>query len=839
MRLTLQNFRCYKSAVINLPTNSVVLISGESGCGKTTIFKAINFALFGKEQKVATHGQKKVKVQLEFENLFIERSKNPNHLILKIDGQKYIDDAAQGIINEKFGQDFLLTSYIAQKSIEGFFSLSDAEKTSFLHRISIQNFDIESLKSNVKNIVKERKNKLLQVSAEALSYSKLLKEEGLTEEPIEPKLKLKFPSKDKSLEDQLSEEKEAKKANEKKLLEMKQTLQALNKQNEMYHKSLSNTTKIQVELDSKKVIKKELEEIIEREKEIVNLISAKQKEIDEIEDILENITKAKKLSELQTNYNSLVENFSDSKLRREEEIKKQLSQIKEVDINQLQSKIKNIERRDEFFSKIEDFLQEGEDLPESISEAVKFLENCKEDLNSQLTDINIGEIKSILENKNSEISIKKEKLNFLRSQLSGTKLSCPECKSHLILDSQILIKYDEDKLKSEVTSEEKNMVTLEKTIQKLNKKYESSQSEVSEIKDDLNFLEKCLNQSQTIVDEDDDLDDLKNKINEAQQQQGRKKLLLTSLKAVEEEKFPQSVQQIEKQIKILKNELQDFQLKDNLENEINQKNKKCNERLVQLKMDKTQIDQAKQNLKVINKEIINLEYELEEFSDSKNCQAEIEEINEQIKIREEKFSKFLEREKQIMEFNANFSEWTRNSKIWKKCMEARESEKLWTRAFGAAEQLSLDIQKAEHEALESILSSLNKEIEEFMSEFFEDGLSMIITPDKTLASGDKKANIGIKIKRNGEDIPMDTLSGGEYDRCALSFFLAINTVLSNNNLILLDESLTSLHSNAVEEIVDIIRNKMKNKTVFVTLHQVVSGMFDHEIDVSKLVCERA
>ena len=52
MKIKLVNFRCFSNLELELPNNGTILLWGTSGIGKTTIFKAISFVLYGKEQKI-------------------------------------------------------------------------------------------------------------------------------------------------------------------------------------------------------------------------------------------------------------------------------------------------------------------------------------------------------------------------------------------------------------------------------------------------------------------------------------------------------------------------------------------------------------------------------------------------------------------------------------------------------------------------------------------------------------------------------------------------------------------------------------------------------------------
>ena len=68
MFLELINFRCFGKLQLQIPDSGVILLHGGSGIGKTTVFKAINFVLFGKEQKIVKYNEKKCSVKLKYKN---------------------------------------------------------------------------------------------------------------------------------------------------------------------------------------------------------------------------------------------------------------------------------------------------------------------------------------------------------------------------------------------------------------------------------------------------------------------------------------------------------------------------------------------------------------------------------------------------------------------------------------------------------------------------------------------------------------------------------------------------------------------------------------------------
>ena len=66
MKLTLINFLCYENATFDFGENGLILISGLSGAGKSSLLKAIIFALFGDGNKLQTFGKISCQVILEF-----------------------------------------------------------------------------------------------------------------------------------------------------------------------------------------------------------------------------------------------------------------------------------------------------------------------------------------------------------------------------------------------------------------------------------------------------------------------------------------------------------------------------------------------------------------------------------------------------------------------------------------------------------------------------------------------------------------------------------------------------------------------------------------------------
>ena len=82
MRLKLKNFRCYLDHEFDFGKAGMLLLSGPSGIGKSSVLNAINFALYGKGTKVVSFGKTACRVEFEFMNLNVVRTKRPNRVVV-------------------------------------------------------------------------------------------------------------------------------------------------------------------------------------------------------------------------------------------------------------------------------------------------------------------------------------------------------------------------------------------------------------------------------------------------------------------------------------------------------------------------------------------------------------------------------------------------------------------------------------------------------------------------------------------------------------------------------------------------------------------------------------
>lgn len=163
--LHLENFRCWKKKTFTFDKNGIILLSGISGKGKSTILNAIVYVITGNMKNITPIGKEKdhLKVELTIDNIIISRCKNPTRFSVKrIDIEKvYEEDEAQSIIDQHFGSDFKHCSYIDQDNTFSFVYLSPEGKMAFLRTLLLSNECVNEHRDSIKNIFDKTKTEIL------------------------------------------------------------------------------------------------------------------------------------------------------------------------------------------------------------------------------------------------------------------------------------------------------------------------------------------------------------------------------------------------------------------------------------------------------------------------------------------------------------------------------------------------------------------------------------------------------------------------------------------------------------------------------------------------------
>jgi len=830
MRLYLQNFRCYKEASFEFPEKGTILLEGPSGIGKSTIFKAINFVLYGKELKVIKHGEKKCKVILEYDNIKVTRTKCPNHLILEINDTKYEDDSAQCKINEIWGEYFLYTSYMNQKGIDTFLTMNSSDKAAFLQKLSVKNFDVESLRKKIKDKIRERKELLIKNRSEKEVYYNMIKHKDLNEPIFKYE---KYKNKKEQYVKKIKELLEKKKEEINKLKNIKEKYEREYIEGINFNSSIDSMLKDMEILESKRnSIVEELEKI----GSIEDVDTIKEK-LEKINKEIHYINKVNKLNELKNEYEILYKDAVYKKETKLLELKEEIEKIDKEDINieEIRKKIDIIKRslniKENINNLVDDF-EEGFSKERCIEFINEYVDGEEEEI-EEITN-KWKKYKDMLDNMVNDVKLCEIDLNNIENVLKKNIMKCPECKTHLVILNNNINKVDvnvdqlnekKGKIKEDLLIKNKSIKEVKEKISKLDKNKESSMDTLYKLK---NIIKDLQNVDKVNFNKND-INVLEKKITEYIQNENRLKVLEKEYNKVlkTEIQIPtlKKIQELEKElngydvvnirdIKILESERINYSVKleENKSKILKEKKLKEEYNEVKKKIDKySGKNLEKKDLLEITNEVNNIKERMISVEDDIGMlNRKIEYFNEwEIKDREYKEYKYIK----------------------EKYDKIVEDERLILKGLQKSEELLKHVNDAETLSLNNVIESINDSLEGIVDAFFDKSIGVQLKGYKEVKDN-KKIGIEIVINKEGEELTIDSLSGGEYDRVVLALFLSFNKV-SKGNMILLDECLSSIHGELVEDIVEYIKENFSEKLILFTLHQANTGIFDDIVDICK------
>lgn len=826
MKITLTNFKCHKKKEIKIDKNSLILLDGKSGNGKSSIFEAIYFCLYGNGKRLINHNMKKMEVNIKFLDLQLQiiRSKGPNRLIVINKNGEFEDDIAQEIINETFGDQFLITSYITQDNDSSFLKLSSSEKMEFLEK---QVFYSETNIDELKKLTKEEiKNKKLEVQKFTNSIELIQNELSELKEPEY----MSFPLNGK-LDEQ---ETKIKLFNDKvKLLEynIDNTNKELNKLNKKYDEVLLNEKEFkQYESDKQKYltdinnIEKKLNNIKDSEILKNNNISIEKinEEISKLNITLEQlktkqiyINKKTKYQDDLLYYKELYNKEIEDQRLKKEQYQKEYDELKNIlnnkNINEIKKSKLDLENEKKLLNNEKDKITL---YNQYINKLNKFNFRDKSDIKN----INI-----ILKEKHDRILLLKDNIQSINSRLSF--VSCPHCSKSLILYKDSIKKAEGTTVSKE---EKENLIKFKDEIKKL-------ESEINEIEP---LIQKI---SQLDINNNNNIDDINNKL----------KIIIDEIN-----KFENNISEIntntyklsvlEKQINNkelsktlidMKNKLKEDKnlidkLKDDMKEEINDNIDDIRNKIDSLyKLNneyKTLIDQYnffKNKLESINKNINNISNII---SNKNNLENEINILRnkqDSLKFEQKDMDKLKRKLKKYEEYKKerdNFEKWQN------KLEEAKNNEEEKSKELALINKYWNKILECESMAILSIIETINHNINIYLEKFFEENSINVSLSSFKETKKSIKHCINVNIFYKGETCDLNSLSGGERSRINLAFVLALNS-LTNGKIILLDECIASLDSQLCDDILEIL--KEQNKLILVIAHQVNTGLFDQVIEI--------
>jgi DNA repair exonuclease SbcCD ATPase subunit len=822
MKIYLKNFRVYEDKTFEFDEKGFFLISAPSGYGKSTILLGINYALYGVGKNIVKRQKPGCEVHFYFEDMKIIRTSKPKRLIVN---DIYEDDVAQNVINEKFGDCFNVTGYIAQNALNSFIIMSPIEKLQFLEMFAFKDINLIKIKNDLKILEKQKYDCYNKVKSELNIITNIL-ETSL----VEPK-KVSFPFK-KSQEGQIDE--------------------IYNNATSRIDKYLETLKNLETVIQ-KNILKKNDLKILETN------LSNKDDNIDNLIDQLNNLSIDNEDNEnLEQNYNDLLNYRKKLKIQREkkkleEQLLSQKNQMNEMkkkeddEINQEKIKIKNelwVEYdKDDVEENIKDLKNSLNDMKQ-LNFLKKKLKNLEDDIENKIT---ITELNEQIHSVEEEIEKIKRKLDIIEKLKES--YTCPSCHTLLNLNENnqlILLKNDivDNKLQKENESE------LKKQLLNLNQEKKNLLIEISEKTQKQKQISSLTNQIKEIEDSYEEI------LSEAEIQEAlndMNKYFLTQIGLEEKLKklnskknnyssslkyFDDQIQELEERLEEYLNEeteLSECENFDEFYKNEDDLNKKISEYERILEKYKHQKENKKKLLLEKKRQEDQRKSFMRDFIEKYDDIEDIDVVEKRIQEKQEEKTEFetkLNKMKKTKEDIENYKNYLLEKKKYDDILEKKNNlekqEKIENDEYLSVLKFKEKILETESIALINIINTINVHAQFFLEKFFpENSLIVTLTTFKEVKKN-SKPQINLDVIYDGEEADIASLSGGELARVILAFTLSLNEIFQTP-LLLLDESTSSLEQETTTIVFDTIKEHFENKIVLCVAHQVTEGVFDEVV----------
>lgn len=821
MKLKVKNFRCYPEAEFDFGKNGLLLLSGPSGTGKTSILSAINFALYGTGTKLVTVGKSSCQVQLTFGHLTIVRTKRPNRVTLTNTetGDEYIDAAAQAVIDEKFGNAFDVIAYLQQNTAKSFIMMSPLEKLSFLEKFAFQDIDLGKLKGKCQVTIKKRNEELIATTSKLEMASKIFSDMKKPEK-VEYPLK-KSKNKQKSIKNEHTRLKNAKTLLKRTQKQIKELSTKINATKVFKAKTQGHQTTIA-----------SLTEKIEQldvEKETTHYQG--DNNLENLEEKLTSILGYKELLLLEAKYDEDTQRLADMKEQEQEEMQ-----------NKVEKWSQNLWK--------EYTTQEVKTMISDYKQSLKDIDTLTR-LKSSLEKYTV--VESVISDHETELEEKKELLTEKKALLSRLELqqelyNCPSCEAVLRL-------YNNDLYLAEdlVEDSEKDIDQLKEEIQKLTKKInrleyiipeeKSKQKRYTEIQEEISSIEDQYEEPLPPRNEvESDMEYIRNYRRTQQELEERIKTLQLNISMGS---FSSSYNTFKQGLAKQKDKVK--QLRKNVDPNINIDSideQTLRENIQIQRENKRRLNDLEKRLKILKREKLDHSSQLSELETEYNAiygdSVGIDELEEDLIQKERNLTEYEKMHKkhslniERLDLYTAYTEELSKYREWEeKVNDLEQEEKKMREKYAAATKLKEKILEAESIAILSVIDSINSHAQNYLDMFFPiDPIAVRLLPFKQTKKKTTKPQINIQIDYKGMEADVNMLSGGEASRVVLAYTLALAEIF-NCPLILLDECTASLDQELTGVVIDGIRQHFAEKMVVVIAHQVVSGIFDREIKMFK------
>lgn len=846
MKVILENFRCYSKKNFEIPDKGLVLLSGESGKGKTTFIQSIIYALFGKcSVKPYSHGTKNCTVTLEYKDIKINRQHKGTPYKLKVyyEDQEYTDDTAQTVINKYFGlnyDEFMVTSYVPQRSKSSVISMTPVDQLHFIEKLAFTDEVRKDFQLRFKNKLKETQDLISYTEGKISS----LEEHYQKEKERTPELKDissvndlppvdELRKKEKKLKSLISE-------NEKNLKKTQEDIQNLKKEEERKATILEQKKQFDFELEQYNLKKKEIGEILSEDD-----IDEKNKEIIKLTGNIENM-------KLYTSYNQCLERANKHKTEYIENINSEIKKIKllsDDDIEKINTNIEKMLNDEKLYNEEKIKVQEDSFFRNHSNDIFKnvVLEIKKEfsTLKSDKTHIITMFLNKKLTSLNKDIEKCKVDVDDLsKKELQGDVYKCPKCKSSLFFGEGEL-HISSVKNKDDIVKDYKSLIDEKrKEIDEMIFLSSKVNGWLNTIKDISNLLSK--EKPKITVDfNPETLCNFREQIANNKQQKDKLSDFqneLSILEGNEINKYPSTLKglflEVEEKKKFLPRKFKPLSNIDVLQ-------KQCEELKIFI------IDEKRKRSEVLslNKEISLRESKLKLINGSlsKNflktgSENRLEDLEESFnKLRKDslEYSGELSSIQNLLSASLDFENYKKGIErledISNNLEKSKEDLRIYQRTLEGTLGLVASDKEAQILSLKTTISKINLYSKWYLDRIFEedkDKISVKLQSHKLSNKGELKPKINTKIVYKGNYYDSyDDFCGGESQKCELAFLFGVNDMLGSK-IVLLDECVNNLDAENNMKILYTLKKITEHgdKLTIAISHEAVKGVFESVIN---------
>ena len=844
MKITLKNFRCHRDATFQIPDEGLVLLSGESGVGKTTILNAILYAMYGNLRKPYSRGTTSCQVTLEIKGITITRSNRPNRVVVKYQDTEYEDEAAQGLIEKIFGmnsREFMSSSYVIQSHRNSVVSMTPNEQVEFIETLAFSDAIHIEYRKKFREAVKTSRKELARCEG-CLSVAE--KQVSLVRDDISGTYSFDI--------NDIVEPKTVKKEKEDLTRQMQtirkrtiilqgelQVLQEVKRKNKELEK---NKRTLEIEISQYTQIRANLPEVLDQDKiknlefqlEQTNTLLSQTKSFHSRIKALEKIKKYQ--AELSRSLQTRIDKLKDTLLP-------------QVELQKLEKKVRDLEKNRKTYESETAGIDASKKTREEATSTIKeiFAEAKKIFFRKNTSRYKNGHtlleyLECKIKNLREDLSSAKYTVSDLEGKISIEKIlgrvyACPQCSTVLSFEDGELCKASEvtendgsdyqirlisekmnvastqarfDKMGTWITLLRAALANLSKPVPKLTVKYNH--------RDAIEMEKRLVGYSRTLKD----IEELKGQLSNLDDGSTTTSII-KDLRVKEEilvKGYPKDftpnleIETIKEQISQITSNLDEaWNTKSewsSLTREISTREDRLRYVIKHLPQKKYLPSQKTRTISIVTEEMSTMQNSILMAS------SRLEEL---VKIIEH-----------IGRYEIYQNTLTTLKKLQQQCSTYENERLAAEKALEGAMGLRAAGKEAEILAMEKTIESINEHAKIYLEELFKESilplLHVRLEGTKITSRGTIRTQMNTVVEYNdGSDGPFDDLSGGEKQRIELAFLFSVNDMIGSQ-MILLDECLNNLGFERNMEILSYLRDFSGGKLILVVAPKSVQGVFN-------------